>query len=348
VRSLDWAGRASIVSPRTVSFRGIIERHMRDRTPRHTTSPAGKLSIGSLAKATGVPVETLRTWEQRYGFPVAERKPSGHRVYPVATVSRVRRIADALGRGHRAAAVVAATDAELDRLLRATTTSAAPLPAPPIPPAASIDDLLAAVAAFDGDRLTAALWADWGRLGPVEFLQTIVAPLLDRVGQAWSDGRLEIRHEHFLSERLADVLRSLRLPLDYRASGPSVICATLPGESHALGLQMVGLLLASAGLRVVYLGTEIPPLELARVARELGARVVALSISIAMDGQAARRHVARLREALPRSVLLLLGGQGAPAVRGETDTPGDFAGLNRWARDLQTASHVPQAGTRER
>jgi methylmalonyl-CoA mutase cobalamin-binding domain/chain len=346
VRSLDWAGRASIVLRGTSSFRGIIERHMRDRTPRQTTSTAGKLSIGALAKATGVPVETLRTWEQRYGFPAAERKPSGHRVYALATVPRLRRIADALTRGHRASAVVAATDTELDRLLTATAAPAAPWPAPPVPSTGSIDDLLATVAAFDADRLTAALWSDWGRLGAVEFVQRIVAPLIDRVGREWAEGRMEIRHEHFLSERLADVMRSLRMPFEYRASGPRVVCATLTGESHALGLQMVALLLASAGLRVVYLGTEIPPAELARVARELDARAVAVSVSAAADGQMARRLVARLREALPPSVVLLLGGMGAPANRSDTVTVGNFVELDRWARELRATSLVPQTGQR--
>jgi hypothetical protein len=41
----------------------------------------GQISIGALSRATGIPVETLRTWEARYGFPIPERKRSGHRVY---------------------------------------------------------------------------------------------------------------------------------------------------------------------------------------------------------------------------------------------------------------------------
>jgi methylmalonyl-CoA mutase cobalamin-binding domain/chain len=136
------------------------------------------------------------------------------------------------------------------------------------------------------------------------------------------------------------------MPFEYRASGPRVVCATLTGESHALGLQMVALLLASAGLRVVYLGTEIPPAELARVARELDARAVAVSVSAAADGQMARRLVARLREALPPSVVLLLGGMGAPANRSDTVTVGNFVELDRWARELRATSLVPQTGQR--
>ena len=299
------------------------------------TSAAGKLSIGSLAKATGVPVETLRTWEQRYGFPVAERKPSGHRVYALSTVTRLRRIADAIARGHRAGAVVGATEAELSRLLSATASPAAAGAFPANPTQASVEELLAAVLAFDADRLTAALWSDWGRLGPIGFLQRTVAPLIERVGREWEEGRMEIRHEHFLSERLGDVMRAIRLPLDLMASGPMVICATLPGESHALGLHMAALLLSSAGLRVLFLGTEIPPPELGRLAREAGARAVAVSVSAAADAAAAKRHLTRLREELPRSVQLLVGGRGAPAGRADLVTVDDFAGLERWAQGLR-------------
>ena len=312
----------------------MIEPDMRDRSAAHPTTAAGKLSIGSLAKATGVPVETLRTWEQRYGFPVAERKPSGHRVYALSNVSRLRRIADAIARGHRAGTVVGATEAELDRLLSATAPPA-PGPLPVNPSQSSVEDLLAAVQAFDADRLTAALWSDWGRLGPVGFLQQTAAPLIERVGREWEAGRMQIRHEHFLSQRLGDVMRAIRLPLDLTSAGPTVICATLPGEAHELGLQMVALLLSSSGLRVLYLGTEIPPAELGRLAREMGVRAVAISVSLASDAAAVTRQLTELRDALPRQVHLLVGGQGAPAGRSDIVTVDGFGSLVRWAQALR-------------
>jgi methanogenic corrinoid protein MtbC1 len=313
----------------------MIEPHMRERTTPQAASAAGKLSIGSLARATGVPVETLRTWEQRYGYPVADRKPSGHRVYALSNVQRLRRIADAIARGHRASAVVGATDADLDRLLSVTAGPPPPGPVPVNPSETSIDALIEAVRTFDADRLTSALWADWGRLGPVGFLQQTVAPLVERVGREWAEGRMEIRHEHFVSERLGDVMRAIRLPLDLTSAGPTVVCATLPGEVHAIGLQMVALLLASSGLRVLYLGTEIPPPELGRLARELGARAVAISVSEAADGAAVRRHLTKLREALPRSAQVLVGGKGAPAGRTDIVTVDDFTSLVRWAQGLR-------------
>ena len=41
---------------------------------KHREDDVGaRLSIGALSRATGIAVETLRTWESRYGFPVLPR-----------------------------------------------------------------------------------------------------------------------------------------------------------------------------------------------------------------------------------------------------------------------------------
>ena len=47
------------------------------------------LTIGQLAERTGVQPGTLRMWEQRHGFPHAERLPSGHRRYRASEAQRV-------------------------------------------------------------------------------------------------------------------------------------------------------------------------------------------------------------------------------------------------------------------
>jgi len=51
------------------------------------------LTIREMAARTGVAQATLRMWETRYGFPVPERLPSGHRRYPELQVEQVRQVA---------------------------------------------------------------------------------------------------------------------------------------------------------------------------------------------------------------------------------------------------------------
>lgn len=299
-------------------------------------SSSPRLSIGALSRATGIPVETLRTWETRYGFPEPERKPSGHRVYTAASVPRLRRIAAALSRGHRASECVTASDAELDALLGVTPGGpAAAMPATTASAVADLGAMLEAVSVFDAERLTRLLLDDWARLGPMGFLTERAWPLVQRVGHEWSAGRLQISHEHFVSERLTDVLRTLRLPFDARAGGPLVVFATLPGERHGLGLQMAALVASVGGWRVLYLGTEVPPEQVAATAAETGARAVALSVSAVSAGPESTARLAWLREALPARVPLFVGGEGAPGATPGIDT---LASFERFGQRLDVLS----------
>ena len=51
------------------------------------------LTIREMAARTGVAQGTLRMWETRYGFPVPERLPSGHRRYPETQVELIQQVA---------------------------------------------------------------------------------------------------------------------------------------------------------------------------------------------------------------------------------------------------------------
>ena len=299
---------------------------------------AGLLSIGALSAVTGIPVETIRTWERRYGFPRSERKPSGHRRYPVTTVSRVRRIAQAIAAGHRPADVVPASESALEALLAAVPHD---VQAPPraassraIPPAA--DDLagqLEEVHAFDAARLQRSFDANWARLGPVEFLERRAAPLLRAIGEAWSTGALDVRHEHFASACLGDFLRTVRAPLDDRARGPMIALATLPGEQHGLGLQMAAVVLAHAGWRALMIGVDTPLPQIAALAKE--APIAAVGISVVQQRRRSSGDaLASLRRRLRRNIALVVGGAGAPSAptRQGITVLSDLPALEQWAR----------------
>ena len=302
-------------------------------SPRRPVSESGgRLSIGALSRATGVPIETLRTWEARYGYPVPERKPSGHRVYLLTSIPRLRRIAEALARGNRAGDVVTASDQTLADLLTATSVTAAVARPTRGVITGGPSDLFHAVQAFDAAGLTRTLLQDWARLGPLDFLHTRIAPAIREIGDAWEGGRLEIRHEHFFSEKVGDLLRSLRLPFEERARGPLVVCSSLPGESHALGLQMAALVLSTAGCRTLFLGTEVPAAQIASLARDLDARAVAVSVSRASRGAAMTAQISGVRRLLPRRVGLIVGGDGAPRPRPGIEIIQDLATLDLWGR----------------
>jgi len=187
------------------------------------------MSIGALSKATGVPTETLRTWERRYGFPAPERTETGHRRYSLNTLARLRLVVRALGLGHRPSTVLAAGEEELAQLLAA----AAPEGGPAAETARAAHDTTAVVQSwlehverFEGRALERELHVAASALGGVPFLEYAVAPFLRELGERWACGALGVAHEHFASERLREFLTQRWRPLSDASTGPLLVCAT--------------------------------------------------------------------------------------------------------------------------
>jgi DNA-binding transcriptional MerR regulator len=71
------------------------------------------LSIGAAAKLSGVPAETLRTWERRYDLVVPDRDARGRRVYTRAQVEHLRSVGRLAAAGGRVAELAQLTREEL-------------------------------------------------------------------------------------------------------------------------------------------------------------------------------------------------------------------------------------------
>ena len=292
------------------------------------------LSIGALARATGVPVETIRTWERRYGVPQALRRPSGHRLYPLEAVAHLRRAVRALERGHRPADVLRLPLEQLDSLLdhaaAATVAESAPRHRGRPPGKTTLPDMLRWLASYDGPSLQAALESAALSRPPLEFMEKVVVPLMRLVGREWEKGRLDVRHEHFASARVAEVLSALRRRHERPGPGPVAVFGLLPGDAHELGLLMASVLFSVAGWRVVYLGPSTPHAQFVALARDVAIDAVVVGVSGTAPPAAVVEELATLRRGLPASLPLLVGGAGAPARVAGATVLSDLRSLDRW------------------
>lgn len=286
-------------------------------------------SIGEIAERTGITVDTVRIWERRYGKPRPVRLPSGHRRYTEEHLVWLRRVAEAMSLGHRAGEAVRASDEELDDLLTRVEVE-------PIEPAA-VDELYELARDVQPDQLRARLQQLWAQFGPQDFLADLLAPFLARVGRGWADGDLEVRHERLVSEVVSDLLRIWRSEQPTRADAPALLLATLAGERHGLGLRVVALSSALAGVRAHVFGTELPLEEIAAAAVELQVAAVVVSISLATGGVETDRRLGELRSRLDPNMRLAVGGRGARGVRRPlkgVDYLGELDELRRWLAEL--------------
>lgn len=270
------------------------------------------LSIGALSQATGIPVETLRTWERRYGFPPHLRGPSGHRLYEPQLIPRLKRAKADLERGLRPGQLF--PEAAREVLFPA-----------------GVDAWLEL--AFRGAEFSSALSSAHASLGLTGLATGVVVPLLERLGDAWERGTLSVAQEHDISGCVRACLEAAWRPKADIALGPLALVAGLSGERHELGFHLAAAVLAEKGWRIHFLGPDTPLEELQRSAVTLGVDGLFLSVSQTTKVGTA---LSVLGEELGAKMPIVAGGKGATPALGVLLIQ-DLERFSVWAADQARA-----------
>lgn len=278
----------------------------------------GFLSIGTLSEKTGISVDKLRIWERRYGYPKPVRLPSGHRRYPESEARRLRKAAIALNQGFPARIVAPASIQKLNEILGLTTKDEKRNPDWDLDNMKTFrNEKLAqwveAIVSFDEDRLLKEFNTAWEELDPLTFILDLAVPLLWRIGEYWSEGKLTISHEHYFSELLGDFLATRWREQNNTNAKTSFVLASLPGDQHRLGLQMVANIIALAGVRVINLGPQTPAREIIRAAERFNPDAISISISGIMDERLVLQSLDEIRLYVPDQIEIYIGGKGSPS-----------------------------------
>lgn len=335
---LDSAEQAPIVERILNRIRPLSAGTPGPSTPLPSEDPLSVVSIGALSLATGVPVDTLRTWERRYGFPAPiGRSDSSHRRYPSAVVERLRLAVRAIELGHKPSVALRATAETLRELLAATTGGATERPGPEAALSPDRGFVLRAMdhaRRLDGDLLVQEFDRAWNEAGAMGFLAGCAAPLLRALGEAWSSGTLDVGQEHYASEALRDFLTARWRPMSERARGPRIVCATVTSEAHVLGLHMAATALSLAGARILFLGANTPPSDIVRAATGQRAAGIALSAAKGVNRRALEDDVLAIRGGLPAAFPIACGGAGFDPPPPGVVPKADLRDLAGWVIEL--------------
>jgi DNA-binding transcriptional MerR regulator/methylmalonyl-CoA mutase cobalamin-binding subunit len=273
-----------------------------------TQQTGSLIPIGRLERQTGIPQATLRMWEKRYGFPRPLRDENGHRVYPQDQVERLRGIRALLDKGVRPGKIFSQPP-ETPYVLEVPSDFGL------------ADDLVchapivAMLRQFELEAMRAVLKHRLLNLGLSRFVIEVLGPLTTAIGAAWQAGCLPVRCEHAYARQVTALL-SHAMPLTTPAARPpTVVLATLTGESHALGLLMVEAVLVAQHVRCIPLGPDTPLSELAATVQDAQADIAALSFSAFCARKYIEQSLEDLRSVLPESVDIWCGGEGAHRLR---------------------------------
>ena len=266
-------------------------------------------SIKAVSQATGLTVETLRAWERRYGVVAPHRDPTGRRVYRADDVLRLRRLREATERGHPIGRLAELSDEGLAQLLndapdrRSRATSSA-----------FVGRILEAAQHYRSAECEQVLTLAIAMMPPQRLVSDVLQPLLREVGERWHRGELAVSQERLVSTIVRRHVGLMLDTYDRTARHQAIVFATLPGERHELGLLMSAMICASRGFKAHYLGPDLPELEIARYAREVGASIIALSVVLHEQLADLPRRLESLAAAMAPESMIWLGGLAPDAL----------------------------------
>jgi MerR family transcriptional regulator, light-induced transcriptional regulator len=255
------------------------------------------LRIGELARRVGVPIESLRAWERRYGLVRPGRTAGGFRLYSEDDVARVLAMRANLERGMSAAEAARLAVAE-----DVSRTSSSPV--------RNSNELVAALDRFDETGAQVALDDLLATLTLDVVLRDVLMPYLRELGERWARGEVSVAQEHFASNLVRGRLMALARSWG-RGSGPRALLACAAGELHDLPLLCFGLALRGHGWRISYLGADTPVASVVEATRTLSPAAVVISgtVSGIYDGVAGS-----LREVALHAPLYVSGAAADEAV----------------------------------
>ena len=143
---------------------------------------------------------------------------------------------------------------------------------------------------------------------PLDVIERQIIPALDAVGKEFEQG------DAFLPQLLMSAqaakaafeeIKKLMPPSDVQ--GPSVVLATVQGDIHDIGKNIVGTLLGNYGFNVVDLGKDVSPEEIAGAVQAGGIKLAGLSALMPTTLQAMKETVDMIKKQSPECRVVVGG-----------------------------------------
>ena len=134
---------------------------------------------------------------------------------------------------------------------------------------------------------------------PAELLNQVLLPAINQVGEFFDQGKYFLPQLIASAEAMKNSIEVLEPLLQTGGTGeemPVVVIATVEGDIHDIGKNLVALMLKNHGFHVIDLGKDVPQAKILESAKEHHAEFIALSALMTTTMQRTREIVAAAKE----------------------------------------------------
>lgn len=167
---------------------------------------------------------------------------------------------------------------------------------------------------------------------PLDVINSYIVPALDTVGIRFEKKEMFLPQLLMSAEAAGSAFDAVKeiMKAEDGAKKDKIIVATVKGDIHDIGKNIVKVLLENYGYDVTDLGKDVAPLKVLEAVRKTGAKLVGLSALMTTTVEAMKETIELLKKEAP-DVTVMVGG----AVL--TQEYADMIGAHKYAKDAMEA-----------
>jgi len=209
-------------------------------------------TIKDLENLSGIKAHTIRVWEQRYTFLAPQRTETNIRYYCNEELQKLLNVALLNKYGYKISHIDRMTAAEMNEKILSLSQVEAQQER-------IVNELIHCMADLKMEKFEGVIDNYIKGNGIEKAIIQILFPFLERIGILWLTAHINPAQEHLVSNIIRQKLIVGIDSVKCNSQSAKTILLFLPeGEHHEMGLLFVHYLLKSKGIKVLYLGANIP------------------------------------------------------------------------------------------
>ncbi len=217
-------------------------------------------TIKDLENLSGIKAHTIRIWEQRYSFLNPQRTDTNIRYYSGEELQKLLNIALLNKYGYKISHIDRMSVAEMNEKILALSSAEAQQER-------VVNQLISFMTALDMEAFENVVDGYIKNRGIEKAILQILFPFLERIGILWQTNHINPAQEHLVTNIIRQKLIVGIDTIKTHVQTTKKALLFLPeGEHHELGLLFVNFLLKNRGLKVLYLGANVPIKDVESVA----------------------------------------------------------------------------------
>ncbi len=209
-------------------------------------------TIKDLENLSGIKAHTIRIWEQRYSFLHPQRTDTNIRYYSNEELKTILNIALLNKYGFKISHINKMSNEEMKEKMISFTQIQAQYER-------LVNDLIISMIDMNVEEFEAILDSFIMSKGIEKAIIQIVFPFLERIGILWITNHINAGQEHLVTniirQKLIMGIETTNTPI---LNIKSVLLFLPEGEHHELGILFTYFLLKSRGIKVIYVGANVP------------------------------------------------------------------------------------------